>query len=334
MEDIWWIAGLILVAVVMLDILWTTLWIDGAAGPITNFVTVSVWKFHRNTLGKINNKVLSLGGAWLLFEVVASWVTFIFIGWLMVFYSYDHSVLDSRTEAVTNLLDKVYFVSYSLFTLGNGDLKPAKGWWQIATPCITATGFFSITLAVTYILSVISAAVNKRNIAGQITSIGETAQDFVVNLWHGKNFNSIDLQLSNLSSQLNMLHEQHKAYPILHYFHTSEFNKSTAYSLSVLDDALTIFEYAFIEDHKPAPSVIHNVRKTLTEFLESLENTNLAEKKDSPPRIQLFKLRQEGIKLISDEEFLKILNNLSDRRKLLYGMVKKDGWKWYSEQVR
>jgi hypothetical protein len=330
--DIWWISGLLIVTVVMLDMLWTTLWIDGAAGPVTNFITVIVWKFHRNTLGKINNKILSISGALLLFKVVASWITLIFIGWLLVFLSYDYSVIDSRTEAPSNFVDKIYFVAYSLFTLGNGDLKPAKGWWQIATPCITATGFFSITLAVTYILSVISAAVNKRNVAGKIASIGLTAQDFVINLWQSRSYNSIDLQLANFASHLNMLHEQHKAYPILHYFHTSECSKSTAFSISVLDDALSIFEYGITEDLKPSQSIINNVRVTITDFLETLNSTAIVKEKKTPPQISLNKLRKADIAVTTDVKFNQSIDVFASRRKQLLGMVEIDGWKWYSEQ--
>jgi hypothetical protein len=136
-----------------------------------------------------------------------------------------------------------------------------------------------VTLSITYIFWVVNAAIVKRNVATQIVSIGRTAEEFVLNLWAGKNFNSLDVQLNTISSELSMLYEQHQAYPILHYFHTASYKSSTPYALAVLDDALAIFEYGFTGEDKPAPSVVRNLKRTIGEYLETLKDTRMFRKK-------------------------------------------------------
>ncbi|MBA3901274.1 MAG: hypothetical protein H0X62_13880 [Bacteroidetes bacterium] len=39
------VAGVFILALCLIDILWTTLWIDGAAGPLTRLITYSAWWF-------------------------------------------------------------------------------------------------------------------------------------------------------------------------------------------------------------------------------------------------------------------------------------------------
>jgi hypothetical protein len=322
--------GLAMLALVLIDILWTTLWIDGAAGPLTRLVTILSWWPLRNTMGRISNRLLSISGAWILSWIFLAWVTILFLGWYLIFSANIASVIDSKTEQVSNWVDKIYFVGYSLTTLGNGDFKPAKGTYQLLTPIITVTGFVTLSLSLTYSISVISAAVNKMNVASKITSLGETAEDFVIRLWQGNNFNSTDMVLNTISSELNMLNEQHKAYPVLHYFHTSEHKKSLAYALTILDDALNIYEFAMEKMERPSHFIIFNCRQIIADYLKTISSTEFYEKGLIPPAISIHKLKEAGIKTLEENKISRDMHQQRDRRKLLYQMVKNDGWDWYT----
>jgi len=71
---------------------------------------------------------------------------------------------------------RIWFVLYTMFTLGNGDYTPNGGAYQLAGGAAVASGMSLITLAVTYLLSVISAVTQKRSFAGQVSSFGESPE--------------------------------------------------------------------------------------------------------------------------------------------------------------
>ncbi|MBA3901273.1 MAG: two pore domain potassium channel family protein [Bacteroidetes bacterium] len=254
----------------------------------------------------------------------------LFIGWCLIFLAIDSSVVITQTGEVTGWLDKIYFVGYSFTTHGNGDLRPAIGIYQVMTPIIAASGFATLSLSVTYLISVISAAVNKMNVASKITSIGETVEGFVIMLWKVKHFQAIDLILNTISSELTMLHEQHKAYPALHYFHTSEYKKSVAYALAVLDDALNIIEFGLDEKEKPSPFIIYNCRQIIEDYLSTISSKKRSGKDVAPPAISIQKIKEAEMKTKDEKEFFRKVDAQKERRKMLFRMVRDDGWDWYS----
>ncbi|MDQ3191860.1 MAG: potassium channel family protein [Bacteroidota bacterium] len=322
--------GVFILFFCLIDILWTTLWTDGSAGPITEIITVVTWKIHRKTIGKISSGFLSLSETLILFNIFLTWILLLFIGWYLIFLANTDSVIDAQTEAISNWVDKLYFVAYSLTTLGNGDLKPSKGIYQVLTPIIAASGFATLSLSISYLISVVSAGVYKRNVASKITSIGHTTEDFIINIFTGRNFISIDLVLNTISSDLNMLNEQLKTYPALHYFHVAEYKKSIIYALSVLFDAINVLEFGLNEKEKPSPLVINNLRKAIDEYLKIISNTKLIKKEKDPPGISFQKIKESEIEIVDEGEFISKTQAFKEKRKLLYGLVKKDGWDWYS----
>lgn len=139
------------------------------------------------------------------------WVGLLWAGWTFVFAGGGQSALiDTRDPPVT-WTGRIYFVAYRLFTMGNGDFSPADGIWQIVTGLTTASGMLFVTMSVLYILSVLSAVSRKRSFAMGVTGIGTRSEIFVENGWDddAEDFHEFDLPLDTLSTQLDMLAEQH-----------------------------------------------------------------------------------------------------------------------------
>ena len=53
MEIMYYILGSALILAVIIDLLWTTLWVDGGAGWFTDRLTTSIWKLIRRVDKKI-----------------------------------------------------------------------------------------------------------------------------------------------------------------------------------------------------------------------------------------------------------------------------------------
>ncbi len=146
--------GLLACAVVVL--LWTTLWIEGGAGPLTSRLLSGTWRTLRR-FGNRNPLLLSLSGPLLFVLSLSAWIVLLWGGWALVFAGAETVLIDTLNRGTVSWSDRIYFAGYTLFTLGIGDFAPRTGIWQIVTVLATGSGLLFVTLSVTYTLSVLEA---------------------------------------------------------------------------------------------------------------------------------------------------------------------------------
>jgi hypothetical protein len=322
--------GIIIVLWALVESLWTTIWVDGNSAPLTSRLTTWIWKAFRKLISSKNNRLLSLAGPTILWLTVLFWIVALWFGWSFIFYSFPESLLVKETNSLPDFTDSMWYVAYTMFTVGNGDFTPQGDLWQVISALVAFTGMALVTLSVTYILQVISAVVNKRAFSSQITSIGKTPEEFVMKQWTGRDFGAIELQLHSLSGQLATLNEQHLAFPILHYYHAARMEKSQDVSIAILDDALTIIEPGVEEKYKPAETILSSARQSVESFLETVRKAFIQAAKETPQGPSFDRLKEKDIPLIPEQEFYKRLQEEKDRRKLILGLINNGAWKWPS----
>lgn len=327
--------GLLLVLLSVLDALWTALWVDGGAGPITSQLTNVVWWIMKKLIHTKRNYLLSLAGPLIQTLTVCVWVGLLWAGWVLMFSADPTSLIYTRTPEPepSTLANRIYFVAYTISTMGNGDLYPRRGGWEIAASFTSLSGMFLITMVVSFLLSVIGGVTTKQALASQITGLGNSSEEFILNVWDGKGFSGLDLQLMSMSSQLGTLAEQQLAYPVLHRYHGASPKQDSAPAVAILDDALTILRYGLQEPYRPAPALLKSARETVHTYLKTLASASIYPADRLPPSPSLAPLRQAGIPVVSDEEFSRSLDDLTHRRKLLLGLVEHNSFKWPHSQV-
>lgn len=330
MNEIILTAGIILTLWGLIESLWTTLWIDGNSAPVTSRFTTFIWKIFRMLFSAGNDRKLSLAGPVILISTVLLWIFSIWLGWTLIFYSDSQSLKAESASPPVDFTDVMWYVAYNMFTVGNGDFIPNSSSWQVVSSFISITGMTMVTLSITYVLQVVSAVVAKRSIAGQITSIGKTAGEFVAKQWTGDGFGAIELQLDSLSQQLATNNEQHLAFPILHYYHAARIEKSQDVAIAILDDALTIIELGVDEKHQPAETIMSSARQSVSSFLTTLQSAFIEAADETPPVPDLSILKKKGIPVIAEKEFQKKMAKESERRKLILGLLNNGAWKWPS----
>jgi hypothetical protein len=201
----------------------------------------------------------------------------------------------------------------------------------VLSSLVGLSGMLVVTLSVTYVLQVISAVVNKRSFASQVTSIGKTPEEFVLKQWNGKGFGAIELQLNSLSQQLATVNEQHMAFPILHYYHAAKPEKSHDIAIAVLDDALTLIEHGVQEEYHPAVTILSSSRQSIDTFLQNLQSAFIQSAEHAPPSPDLAKLKAKEIPTVPEEKFYdKLEKKVKERRKLLLGLTDNGAWEWPS----
>lgn len=318
--------GVLLLVSAVGDLLWTTLWVEGGAGPITTRVMKWMWQGFRR-VAEPQSRALSLAGPVILVLTTLGWLMSMWAGWTFVFASVENPIIDTLNRRPITWSDRIYFTGYTVFTLGIGDYVPRDGAWQVITVLTTASGMLFVTLSVTYILSVLDAVTQKRSFANDVTGLGMQSGTIVQRSWDGEQFRGLDLPLNTITTQLNTLTANHKAYPILHYFYNPESKQAPTVSVAILDDALTLLQFGVQESKRPAPVIVENARSSIETYLDTLEPM-VQTTDQTPPPLDLSTLRDAGIPTVSPSEFDKSLDELEERRRELLTIVQFDAREW------
>lgn len=322
--------GVALLAVAIVDLLWTTLWVEGGAGPLTARLMSSTWGFFRN-FGRKRPTVRTLAGPAILTLGIGVWIAMLWLGWTFVFAAAEAPLVDTVDGGAVSWADRLYVAGYALFSLGNGDFAPTSAGGQAALVLGTASGLFFITLAVTYVLSVLDAVAQKRSLAAGIAGLGASGEAIVVTSWDGEKFDGVDHLLSTYVQQLNRLTTNHNAYPVLHYFHTHQPGEAPVTSIAALDEALTILRFGVRASARPSDAIIANARSSIGSYLETLQGSFVPTAERAPPPPELDSIREAGIPTCSDEAFAESVAAVERRRRRLLGLVESDAREWPGE---
>ncbi|MFW6097659.1 MAG: ion channel [Chloroflexota bacterium] len=321
------VLGILLLLLSIVDLLWTTMWVDGSGGPLSSRLGTWTWRALRR-LGTRDSRTLSLAGPIILTLTLLTWVGLLWVGWMFVFAGHLDALIDTQSQQPVTWVGRMYFVANAMFTMGNGEYSPQPGIWRVAASLTTASGMLFITLAVSYVLSILGAVNEKRSFAGAVTGLGTGPVDLIRGGWNGKDLRTLDLPLSALATQLTTLTVQHKAYPILHYYHSERATDAAAMAVAILDEALTLLRFGVPEDLRPNTAIMESARATIDSHLTALHNAFIEPAAEAPPPPTLAPLSDMGLPTVSEDEFEQSIAGLEERRRRLRGLVQADAWYW------
>ena len=109
-----------------------------------------------------------------LLAAVLMWTLLLWAGWALVFLASEGAVIGASSGAPADAWARVYFVGYTLVTLGLGAYPPAGPAAQLATTAASLSGLVVLTLAISYILPVLQAAVHRRATAAPLSASSVT----------------------------------------------------------------------------------------------------------------------------------------------------------------
>ncbi|HSP03130.1 MAG TPA: potassium channel family protein [Acidimicrobiales bacterium] len=311
--------GCLLVFLVMADVFRTVLWSGQGAGPLTGTIT----GIGRRLLPLLsgNRRARSAVGPVALLAVVVTWTAVLLIGFTLMLEGQPDAIRTSGTKQPVDWFERAYFVGYSLFTLGNGDLAPVTDFGRLLAVAVSATGLFLLTLSVTYLLPVISASVASRSFASSARSLGDTPEDVVLGAWDGDRI-QLDHQMRDLATALGTLAEQHLAYPVLHLFQSSDTATSAPLAVADLDDLLTLLDGV---DPRAAPLATprRQLRSAIETYLETYGSAVDGDGTPTTPRTD--RLDAAGIPLLDRAAYERTLDDLTTHRKKVRSLVRAAG---------
>lgn len=221
MSFIFAVSGVIITLLIIIDILQTTFFLNGA-GFLSGKISFGIWKILLKIHCKLHShKFLSYTGGSIILITFIIWGLLFLIGITLIFFSSETSVININTNLSASLWEKVYYVGFTVTTLGIGDFVAGSKLWQIITILSAVTGFFLLTLLITYLISLLTSVKKKRTLASIINNVGKSPKDFLLQLKTRDNFNNLSGLLNSFIKQVNSITQDHLTYPALHYFHSS-----------------------------------------------------------------------------------------------------------------
>lgn len=322
--------GVVIVGFVEVDQLWTTIAVGTGSGPMTSRVVGGLWGLAlRHGPRRHRHRFLARVGVPIVMLTVTMWVLVLWLGWSLVFNAADTAVVASSTQAPASITERVYFTGYTIMTLGNGAYQPTGTFFELATVAASATGFFVVTLSITYLVPVVSAIVGRRQLASQIGGLGRTPEELVIRAWSGDGFPALPLQFVALSSAVSTVAEQHLAYPMVRVFHSKRRATATSPAVAVLAEAVTLLQYGVAPQCRPPAGLLLSLGAAIEDYMRAVP-ADLPPPAEPPPGPELAALYAAGIPTLSNEQFTASLDDLRESRCRLSALVHSAGWSWHA----
>lgn len=320
------VLGVLFLIAVTVDVVWTTLTLEHAGrltrvatramgGGIARLERLSGWRWPRTMAGPAT--VLSGMLLWLLLAWVA---------WLAIFTAAPSAVLATDTKAQAELGERAYYVGYTMATLGTGDFVPGGTPWRLATIACAVHGFFLMTLAITYLVPIVSAVVGERRFAVNVTALGRSAEEIVTRGYDGSSFAPLLEPLGELGKELTQIDRQHAAYPVLHYYDAHRRDESMAVAVAVLDEVLAVLDAGVAPEKRPHAMALAALRHGLEQYRRTLGHAGIRPAETEPPAPRLRTL--DPVPTVDAQTFRQAMRAASERRRQHLGHLEALGWTW------
>lgn len=314
-ETLYLILGIILLGIIFFDFFFTTLSISGA-GFVSRKISLLSYMVLQYCAKIFGRSAYTYSGIIVNLSIFLIWVISIWLG-LFFLYSSNPDAITNSQGVVADWVERLYFTGYVISTLGMGNFFPSTPALEMLSSIFSFFGFIFFTSSITYFLSVSSAVINQRTLARSIERLGKTPESIATEFLRLEP-SYIYQVLMNFQTMLDRHVANHQAYPVIHYYSHPQPSACLGLNLVRLDEAISILLSSDKADRLKAEVKI--LRRALTAYLNHLNKVY----PDSLPK-------GEG-KVSSKPLNYKIsgldAGELNNRRKILRGILKSEGYEW------
>jgi len=258
--------GLLLVTASLMDVGLTVLHIQ-AESPVSNKLNRAAWQLlatlSRPFGRRVQGRVLAWGLPLLTATTIGFWVVLHIAGFGLIFSPFvgRDGWFAGRFTETPGGFDAFYFSAVSFLTIGFGDLAPIHPLVRVLTVIEGAIGLLTISLSVTYLLSVypmvtrkitVAAALNQ-DMAGRADGAAVAARYVAT----GK-FDILGHRLHQLQGDLLALGQAHNSYPLLFYARPQQAHESFVRVLAMVQGLVSTLRYLL--DPARYPDVVSDPR--------------------------------------------------------------------------
>ncbi len=327
MAYLWVILGALIYLLVVGDILKTTLSLQGG-GWLTNKFSQLFWGIMLKFAGRNGkSKLLAHTGFYLLIFIILIWVSLLTLSFFLLLQADIDSVVNSA-KIPASTIEKLYYAGFIISTLGLGDFVPSNNLWRIVTDVYSFTGLILITMSVTYFIPVLSAIIKQRKLGINLSSLGNSVQEIIMNTLNGKDFISFKLQLLNFSDALLEHNQNHRAYPVIHYFHNNKKEHAVILQIARLNEAVIIMDQCLEVEYRLPKHELSSLKTALDNYIKVIKDVSNIKIKQEPPRLFSLNLLEEKGMLKAKFNDIELSKETQHNRAIFLTLVERDGWKW------
>jgi hypothetical protein len=314
------VIGFMLIGVVLFDVVRTALSARGH-GPILRLIHRCSWGTLRRVApaGALGPTILLIG--------FLAWALLLWAGWTLVFSGSANSVLHGETSVPANLLDRAYYVGFNITTLGIGDFVPNGQVWKLLSICAAVSGFFVLTLGLTFVISLLPTVVKKRLLARTISALGRTPHEIISRQWHEDSCQLLLPYVPGLVETLQELRVTYVAYPILHFFFSPERKSCLALQLAKLNESLLLLESGAVACEHTARAIVP-LRNSLDDFVRTLEAIHPLDTAEDAPALPALAGMPAHVATNGEAGFPAAAAGLHKQRRLLNAYIETEGYRW------
>lgn len=217
--------GAALIAITIADVFYTVLFPASGRGPIRRPLSSAVnaaFGLARRLPGRARRRTMAYAGPAHVAATLTAWFVLLLAGWAAIYWP----ALGDGVVAASGATDRswgtaLYYSGYTLTTLGLGDIVAVSPVYRGATIVEAATGFVTLTLVISYFVSVYTTLTARNSFAlalHQRTGGTGRGVDIVRVLWRDGPA-SAAIHLSEIAIELRRLVQTHSSYPVLRSFH-------------------------------------------------------------------------------------------------------------------
>lgn len=326
------ILGSLIYLGIVIDILTTTLSMQGG-GWFTSRFSYVFWDIVLKLSGKNGkSKLLGHAGFYLLILFILIWVGFLTLSFFLLLQSDVDSIVNS-SKIPASTFEKLYYAGFVLSTLGIGDFMPSNNAWRLVTDIYSFTGLILITMSVTYFIPVLSAIIKQRKLSINLSSLGKSPQEIVINAWNGKDYDFFKLQLLNFSDALLEHNQNHKAYPVIHYFHNNDKNHAIILQITRLNEAVFILENELKPEYAIPQQELSSIKTALNNYIKVIEDVSHLNIKKASPKLSSKDLLDKKDMILASVNENHYSEQVQYNRKVFSTLIERDGWTWEDVQT-
>lgn len=328
---LFFILGATIVVMVLVDMIGTIFGAD-SAGPFSRVFMKISWRailtIHNR---KPFHRILSYVGPILMICTISFWYVFTLGGfWLIVMSDSEAATAKSSAE-VMSPADKFYFVSSTVSSLGYGDYVPLAFPWTAVSGLMTFLGTFVLTLSLSYVISVLSAATERRSLGQTIFGGGNTLDSYVSFLDVEASDSVVSTFVLSTCDMIDGQAQKHLAYPVLKYFHSVEVETAASRALLLFADAMFLRKLQG-HDSKTMQSLAKVFFSSVEGFLEI--NYTAISDRDRGEKVPEA-LTEVGPKIgLTESEISEAFASYHPLRKKMLDLCEEDGWRAPDRMVR
>ncbi|TVZ26861.1 ion channel [Gillisia sp. Hel_I_86] len=226
--------------------------------------------------------------------------------------------------------EKIYYAGFIISTLGMGDYIPSRNIWRMVTDMYAFTGLILLTMSVTYFIPVLTAVIEQRKLGLRLKMLGTSPQDIIMKSWNGQDFSRILDEVQDIAGSLIKHSQNHRAYPVIHYFHNCKKNNTIILQMARLFETLYLFKNVVRKDLQPSHYDLYPLEVAFQNYIEVItEVGNMSIENKAPEWPEFNYLVSHNISMEQPPtDHFTIEDAFQYKRRVFLSLVKQDGWEW------